>query len=99
LGRIKPLENFFLVDTCDDGVRGGWGAWQIAYRWSYADLSDDDIRGGVGQSHTLGLNWYWNPYARVQFNAIYGEIDERGPIAGQTFGNYTILGARFMVDF
>ncbi len=99
LSRIKPIENFFLVDTLDDGVRGGWGAWQVAYRWSYANFSDDDVLGGVGQSHTLGLNWYWNAYSRMQFNAIYGEIDDRAPVAGQTSGNYTILGARFMVDF
>lgn len=107
LGRVKPFENFFLVNTCCDGVKGGWGAWQIAYRMSYANFSDDDILGGRGFSSTFGLNWYWNPYARMQFNAIYGEIDDRegfddadppnslGPVSG----NYTILGARFMVDF
>jgi len=107
LGRIKPLENFFLVDTCNDGVQGGWGAWQIAYRWSYADFNDDNIQGGRGMSHTLGFNWYWNAYARMQFNAIYGEIDDAaisggnntGNPADALSGNYTILGARFMVDF
>lgn len=107
LARIKPIENFFLVDTHDDGVRGGWGAWQIAYRWSYADFTDDDILGGVGQSHTLGLNWYWNAYARMQLNAIYGKIDDREgfdnanpPVSlGSLSGHYTILGMRFMVDF
>lgn len=105
LGRVKPFENFFLVNTCCDGVKGGWGAWQVAYRMSYANFSDADVLGGRGFSHTLGLNWLWNPYARMQFNAIYGEIDDRegfddannslGPVAG----NYTILGTRFMVDF
>ena len=99
LARPKPLENFFLVDTCDDGVRAGWGAWQIAYRWSHADFTDEDILGGVGTSHTLGLNWYWNPYARMQFNALYGEIDDHAPVAGFTSGHYTITGLRFMVDF
>jgi len=107
LDRIKPFENFFLVDTCSDGVKGGWGAWQIAYRWSYADFNDDNIFGGQATSHTLGLNWYWNAYARMQFNAIYGETENAtivdgtntGNIADLNSGNYTILGARFMVDF
>ncbi|QDS96776.1 OprO/OprP family phosphate-selective porin [Adhaeretor mobilis] len=108
LGRVKPLENFFLVDTCADGIRGGWGAWQLAYRYSYADFNDNDIAGGIGNSHTLGLNWYWSPYARMQFNAIYGEIDDRNVLEeaddptsslGVFSGHYTILGARFMVDF
>ena len=113
LDRIKPLENFFLVDTANDGVQGGWGAWQIAYRVSYADFNDDNIFGGRGLSHTFGLNWYWNAYSRMQFNAIYGEIDGAAvsdgdntrDVAGVTApatilsGDYAILGMRFMVDF
>ncbi len=105
LGRVKPIENFFLVNTNKDGVRGGWGAWQIAYRYSYADFTDDNIYGGIGRSHTLGFNWHWNPYARLQFNAIYGEIDSHegfdatGASLGILSGNYTIVGTRLMVDF
>ena len=114
LDRVQPLENFFLVDTCSDGVQGGWGAWQVAYRVSYADFNDDNIFGGRGLSHTLGVNWYWNAYARMQFNAIYGEIDDAAVSDGENTrnlvtnvtpagsiqsGNYTILGMRFMVDF
>lgn len=110
LDRIKPFENFFLVDTCNDGVRGGWGAWQVAYRLSYADFNDDNIFGGRGLSHTLGINWYWNAYARLQFNAIYGEIDDAAISDGDNnndvpafippgSGHYTILGMRAMVDF
>ena len=99
LDRIYPFENFFLVDTCRDGVRGGWGAWQVAYRWSYADYTDQDIMGGVGESHTVGLNWYWNAYSRMQFNCGYGDIDEHAPVAGFSSGHYTYLGTRFMVDF
>ena len=94
LGRIKPFENFFLVDTCDDDTASGWGAWQLAARWSYADLSDDNIVGGVGESFTLGLNWYWNQNSRLQVNYINGVID-----TGAANANYDIIGARFMVDF
>jgi phosphate-selective porin OprO/OprP len=99
LDRVQPFENFFLVDTCHDGVAGGWGAWQVAVRYSHADLSDDDIDGGVGNELTLGLNWYWNAYAKMQFNAIYGEITDRRPVDGQTEAYFTILGARCLVDF
>ena len=95
LGRIKPLENFFLVKDCDGNTQRGMGAWEIAARYSYLDLQDQDIIGGEGESFTLGINWYWNAYARMQFNYINGEI-ERLPLAE---GNYEIFGARFMVDF
>ena len=98
LGRIKPFENFWRVRDCDGNIQRGLGAWQLAARYSYADFTDENILGGVGSSFTAGLNWYWNPNARMQFNYIYGSIDERS-VAGQTGGDYQIIGTRFMVDF
>lgn len=99
LGRIKPIEKFFLVDRCGGGHGHGWGAWQVALRWSYLDLTSGDVQGGVGDSLTLGLNWYWNAYARMQFNYIYGNIYKHRPVDGETYGDYQIAGTRFMVDF
>lgn len=102
LGRVQPFENFFLVDTCRDGVQGGLGAWQIAARYSYADFADDDIQGGEGESFTAGLNWHWTAYSRMQFNYIYGDIHNNAlnaAVGAPAFGNYHILGTRFMVDF
>ncbi len=96
LGRVKPFENFFTVRD-GDGNRGtGLGAWQIAARYSYADLQDEDITGGKGESFTLGVNWWWNPNARVQANYIVGQV-ERSPIADNA--DYQIFGVRWMVDF
>ena len=95
LERVEPFENFFCVRDCDGCRQRGRGAWQVAARYSYADLTDDDIVGGVGNSLTLGLNWYWNPYARWQFNYTWGDID-RDPVGG---GEFNAIGTRFMVDF
>lgn len=110
LGRVKPFENFFLVDRYSGGTGGGWGAWQVAARYSHGDFTDHDIFGGVGDSVTLGLNWWWTPYSRMQFNYIHGSIAQ-GKVAtnlgdpavvvfpaGQS-GDYDIFGTRFMVDF
>jgi len=105
LDRIYPWENFFLVDTCNDGVRGGWGAWQIAYRMSYANFTDEDILGGRGLSQSVALNWYWNAYGRLQIDATYGEIDnhegfdEDGDPLGPLSGHFVSIGTRFSVDF
>jgi phosphate-selective porin OprO/OprP len=100
LARPKPFQNFWLVDLCNGGRAGGWGAWQVAARYSIADYSDEDIFGGKGESFTFGLNWYWNPNARMQFNYITGEIEDRGTAsAGIVDGDYDVWGARFMVDF
>lgn len=103
LARIKPFENFFAVCDCDGFLQRGIGAWQVAARYSYADFTDSDspvpIEGGVGRSLTLGLNWYWNPYARMQFNYIFGNISDRSIGEVVNDSDYQILGLRFMIDF
>ena len=50
LGRIKPFENFWVVDRCDGCRDWGMGAWQVAARYSYADFTNGDVFGGVGNS-------------------------------------------------
>ncbi|MGB7344340.1 MAG: porin [Pirellulaceae bacterium] len=99
IDRIKPFENFFMVDKCDGCRGGGLGAWQVALRYSYLDLTDNDIRGGVENNVTGGLVWYMNPYSSWQFNAVYGDIEDRAPIGGFDRGHFTALGTRFRVDF
>jgi phosphate-selective porin OprO/OprP len=97
IDRVKPLENFFLVDRCSGGHGHGWGAWQVAARYSYADFNDHDIFGGIGKSFTFGLNWHWTPYSRMQFNYIIGDIEDQS--TDLIDANYHIIGSRFMVDF
>jgi phosphate-selective porin OprO/OprP len=99
IDRVRPFENFFLVNTCSDGVAGGWGAWQVALRYSYLDLTDNDILGGVENNTTLGLVWYFNSHSSMQFNAIYGDIDNRAPVGGFTDGHFIALGTRLRVNF
>ncbi|HMO15620.1 MAG TPA: porin [Pirellulaceae bacterium] len=95
LGRVQPFENFWRVRDCNCMTQSGLGAWQVAARLSHGDLIDEDIFGGEGTALTLGLNWYWNPYARMQFNYIFGNIISNPQVAG----DYQALGVRFMVDF
>lgn len=95
LGRPIPYENFFSVRDCDCQTQRGLGAWQIAARYSWVDLTNENITGGEGNAFTFGLNWLWNPHARMQFNWVVGDID-RFPLGG---GDYQSLGTQFMVDF
>ena len=96
VGRVTPTENFFMGP---DGDAGGWGAWQLALRWSYADFTDEGITGGVGEALTFGVNWHWIPNARVQFNFIDGRIADREASITNGGGDYQIIGTRFMIDF
>lgn len=94
----KPYENFFLVNRLCGKPGGGWGAFALAARYSYLDLSDDDIGGGEGHQMTLGLNWWWNQRTRLMMNYVYGDIRDRGPIGGQIrSGTFSALATRFAV--
>ncbi len=99
IGRVVPFENFFLVDTCNNGIGRGMGAWQVAARYSFVDLSDEDILGGRQSNGALALVWYFNPHSALLFNAIYGDIEDHSPVAGYTDGHYTAFGTRLRVDF
>lgn len=99
IGRVVPFENFFLVDNCLGGNSCGWGAWNVALRYDYLDLSDDDVLGGVGTAWTTALNWHWTPYSKVQIDASYGDIRDHAPVGGFTSGNYFLVGTRFAIEF
>ncbi len=95
LGRVQPFENFFTIRDCEGQVQRGLGAWQIAARYSYLDLNDEEIVGGRGEALTLGLNWFWNRNARMQFNYVDGQLS-REPLA---VGSYDLFGVNFQVFF
>lgn len=96
LGRVIPFTNFWLTrDGCGD-ILFGSGAWQAGARYSYLDLDDPGLDGGVIQDVTLGLNWYWNPNTKVQFNYVYAHRD----VAEASFdGDIHGCGVRFAHDF
>ena len=99
IGRVEPHRNFSFMDRCCGNEAKGWGAWQVALRYSYLDLSDQDIQGGVENNLTFGLVWYQNANTSLQFNAIYGDIRDRSPVGGFTGGHFFALGTRLRVDF
>jgi phosphate-selective porin OprO/OprP len=69
LDRMKPAENYFWVRG-SDGNLFGKGAWQLGARYDFLDLNDQGINGGVLHNLTAGLNWFFNPNMKWQFNYI-----------------------------
>jgi phosphate-selective porin OprO and OprP len=80
---------------------GGWGALELAARFSHADLNFNEgsagvapvagaIRGGEQDVLALGLNWYPNANIKVLFNYLMIDVDRLNP-AGP--GNTTPFGA------
>ena len=73
---INPHRNF-------DPLNGGWGAWELAARYSYINLdnSSGGIQGGKEDNVTLGLNWYPRTNLRFMFdyirvNATNSKVDQ-----------------------
>jgi len=59
-----------VVPNSPLGRGEGWGAFELAFRASYADLSNKDIIGGTESNLSLGLNWYLNEKLRLMANMI-----------------------------
>ena len=67
-GRVNPKNNY---------GENGWGAFEVAARFSAIDMEED----GSLEDITIGLNWYLNPNTRIMFNYVKGEmVNELGAI-------------------
>ena len=81
-GKINPKNNY---------GENGWGAFEVAARFSTIDIKES----GSLEDVTIGLNWYLNPSTRIMFNYVKGEMaNELGEI---TLENALML--RVQLDF
>jgi phosphate-selective porin OprO/OprP len=69
--QVTPFTNFFRVRGSDGNMLQGWGAWEVAARFSTMNLSDKSIQGGRLNDVTLGVNWYLTRQMKVMANYIY----------------------------
>ena len=96
--RVRPNCNFFKTNKCGDMT--GMGAWQLGFRYNHLDLNDQGLNGGVLDNYTAGLNWFWNPNMKWQFNYIATDRDV-SQVTGRTAGSGVIhgFGTRLAIDF
>ena len=85
--------------------QGYWGAWELAARVSYIDLTSNftaglpissssqpsAINGGKQTSFVAGLNWYPNNYMRFELNYIHTDFDKANSTSSGILG--TPVGA------
>ena len=70
----NSLAGFDRVEPKNNMQEGeGWGALELAARYSSMDLSE--AHSGILNDITIGLNWYLNPCTRVMFNYVMGTLD------------------------
>lgn len=53
----------------------GWGAWELAARYSHLDFNGDELLDGRTNNFLVGLNWYLNENTKFQFNYLKSMID------------------------
>lgn len=92
---------------------GGWGAWEIAGRYSVVDLNDaftpgvpvattNGVAGGKQTIYTVGLNWYVNRNIRFMFNYLHGDLDKASGVAplGTDIGaSFDAFATRMQIAF
>lgn len=96
--RIVPFRNFFWLPGQGCPNPFSTGAWQVGARWSYSDLSNHGINGGQTNECTLGLNWFLNPNAKIQWNYDIGYRGQLG-VGSSSNGTYQGFGTRLAFDF
>ncbi len=70
--------------------QGGWGAWELALRYSNTDLDFregfagtaapiDGVRGGEQSIWAAGVNWYLNTNFKLMFNYLHVDVERQNP--------------------
>lgn len=93
---VGPNTNFWFLRGDGGGITRGIGAWEIAARYSYLNLNDGPVQGGVDSAIELGVNWYLNPNLKAQF--IYND-NNRYHFGGHLPGTVQGFGTRVQVFF
>jgi len=103
-GETRPFRagNFDRVRPFKELGKDGLGAFEVALRYDSIDLSNTPVLARIGNeasSITLGLNWYFNPYAKLMFNWVHfsGDNTPLDPIGSKTEGD--ALATRLHFDF
>jgi phosphate-selective porin OprO/OprP len=103
LGRLgstyiaAPFTPFWFVRAEDGGISYGWGAWELAARYSYLHLNNGVVQGGIETGVSVGLNWYLTNNLKAQFDYLHNERDNLAP--GLVEGNVTGFGTRVQFFF
>ena len=55
----------------------GFGAWELAARYSTIDLNDSTVTGGKQNTYSVGLNWYPNTVIRFMLDYLHADVRDK----------------------
>src|SRR6185312_6977155 len=90
--------------------KGGWGAWELAARYSVLDLNFDQgafgsatpvngIRGGEQKIWTAGLNWYPNNAIRFLLDYQHTDVSRLNSTGGDIGARLDAVSLRTQISF
>ena len=84
-----------------DPINGerGWGAWELAARYSVTDLDSDDVNGGNQQVYGLALSWYPNALLRFILQGNYVDVDRESAAGTETGQDFWDVALRSQIAF
>jgi phosphate-selective porin OprO/OprP len=77
----------------------GWGAWEIAARYSQIKLNDLNVLGGELKNTTVAVNWYVNTNVRFMFDWVHGQVDKTTAANADIGAHYDVFAMRTQVAF
>ncbi len=81
-GEMRPYNRknglFGPLPVAQSVIPGGWGAWEVATRFSTVDLNEGTIEGGDMDIYSLGLNWWLTTAASFGINYRHVVLDQYG---------------------
>ncbi len=103
-GETRPFRggNFDRVRPFKELGKDGLGAFEVALRYDSIDLDKTPVlarAGNEASSVTLGLNWYFNPFAKLMVNWVRfsGDNTPLDPVGTKTRGD--AFATRLHLDF
>jgi len=85
LTRVSPRKNF-------NWKTKDWGAFEVAGRYSFTNLTDKAVQGGRLNMLMGGLNWHLTPNIRWHLNVGWGRVTGTAQV-----GNLRVFQMRFAV--
>lgn len=73
------------------GEGRGWGAWELAARYSRLDLGSENVDGGTENNLSGEVNWYLNPNTKIGMNYVWANLE--------SVGDSNIVQGRFQLTY